>query len=52
MYKITPDSDWIKAVVHSVAGKVGGKFGACFNIINEKGEMSWLNFNRCVNEKN
>ena len=48
MYKITLNSDWVKAVVHSRAGKVGGKFGACFNVINKKDEMPWLDFNRCV----
>ena len=48
MYKITPNSDQVKAVVHSRAGKVGGKFGACFNVINKKDEMPWLDFNRCV----
>ena len=50
MYKYTPDSDWVKAVLHSRAGKVGGKFDACFNVFNKKGEMSWLDFNRCVSD--
>ena len=29
---------------------MGGKFGACFNVISEKGEMSWLDFNSCVSD--
>ena len=44
MYKITPDSEWVKANVHSRAGKSSGKYGACFNLVNENGEMSWLDF--------
>ena len=39
VYKITPNSDCVKAVVHSRAGKAGDKFGACFNVISEKDEM-------------
>ena len=50
MYKITPDSDWVKAVQHSRASKADGKFGVCFDGINEKAEMSWFDFNRCVSD--
>lgn len=35
MYKITPDSNWVEAVVHSGAGKMSGRFSACFNVINK-----------------
>lgn len=42
MYKITPDSNWVEAVVHSRAGKMSGRFSACFNVISKTG------FNRCV----
>ena len=50
MYKISPDSDWDKAVVHSWAGTVSGKIGACFNVMNKKGEVSWLDFNICISD--
>ena len=49
-YTITLDSDWVKAVVLSRAGKVSGKFDACFSVINKKGEMSWLDFNRYISD--
>ena len=50
IYKITPNSDLVKAAVHSRAGKVGGKFGAHFNVLPKKCEMPWLHFNRCVRD--
>ena len=50
MYRTIPNSDWVKIVVHSRDGEVGGKFGACFNVINKKGEMPQLDFNKCVSD--
>ena len=44
VYKIAPNSDWVKAIVYSRAGKAGGKFGSFFNVTSGKDEIWWLDF--------
>ena len=39
VYKIAPNSDWVKAIVYSRAGKAGGKFGSLFNVTSGKDKI-------------
>ena len=49
-YKLTDGTQWLKGGVLSRAGKAGGKYGNCWNLIDGNGKINNVDFDRHVDQ--